>query len=158
MFYVMDILSLLDQIAAEQTDFRRKAVIKLIRDKQREYLSKCRQYSALYYTTRLTAAVCAVLLPFMVTAYPEIAAGLALAVASATAIDIVFNPKDRLALYSRATDILTISLFKSLGVYEQHKELLDTLVDTEAQAVGRLSALQEVFTEIRKIDAGAGRV
>ncbi len=103
----------------------------LIKGKQREYELKARLYCVLYYATRLLASQ-----PF--------ATGLAILIALATVFDTVFVPKDKWALYSKGTDMLTVARLKADGDYENYKEVLDVIVATEAATLQQLVGLREV--------------
>ena len=124
------------------------AAERLIDQKHDEYSRLIGWYRWLYFTTRLVAAICAVLLPFLINAYPEAATVLSVAIAICIAIDVVFNPKDLWAIYSKATDLLTIARLKELGEYEKSKEAIDVLLNTEAARLHRIKDIGEVLTAI----------
>ena len=104
----------------------------LINDKHKEYVTKAIFYSALYYTTRVVAGLSAALLPFIVGHSQLWATILAIVVAVVTVFDSVFAPKDRWALYSKATDLLALATIRAQGTYDKNKDAIDTILQTES--------------------------
>src|SRR3712207_5228758 len=80
--------------------------------KYREYARGATIHRVLYYALRLTAGLSAAVLPFVVSSYAGLATGLSVSIIIATTLDTVFNPKDHWALYSKATDLMTIAFLK----------------------------------------------
>jgi hypothetical protein len=121
---------------------------RLIEQKHAEYTRQTRWYRLLYFTTRLLTALCAVLLPFLITASPRIATVLSITVAVCIAIDVVFSPKDLWSTYSKATDLLTIARLKQRGEYDEYKDALNVLLDTEAARMQRVKDMSEVLSAL----------
>jgi len=121
---------------------------RLIEQKHAEYIRLTRRYQFLYFTTRCTAALCAVLLPFVIGAAPRVATGMSIAVAVCIAVDMVFSPKDLWVTYSKATDLLGIARLKQLGEYEKYKDALDVLMNTEAARLQRVKDIGEVLNAL----------
>lgn len=65
-----------------------------------------------------------------------------------TVLDTVPSPKDRWALFSRASDILALAQIKSKGDYEQHKEAIDAILSTENAALLQVIGLQELLDRV----------
>jgi hypothetical protein len=99
----------------------------------------------LYYITRLIAGFSAAALPFVVGQHHQLAIVLSGIIAALTVVDIVYNPKDRSAIYSKGADLIVVAIIQSGGNYERFKPLIDTLLNTDSpisQDVKDLQALQ----------------
>lgn len=125
-------------------------VVEILRLKHEEYTRSANTYFWMYYCTRLVAALGAGLIPFVVTSSPRIATTLSIIVVLATTIDLVFSPKDKLQLYSKAVDLLTIAGIKSSGKYELYKDALEILVTTNRESLERLSDLENVIKKVQE--------
>lgn len=123
----------------------------ILREKYQDYLRGSRWHKVLYYLTRLLAGLSAVLLPFVVGTMPIVATSLSAAVLFCIVVDMVFDPKTKWALYSRATDLLAIAELKRRGEYDKYKDALEVLLTTEQQ---KLSGLKELEDVLRKVEQG----
>ena len=130
------------------------AVREMIDSKHREYARKTTIFKRVYYLTRLMAGLSAGVLPFVVNANPSVATGLAVAIVVVTVLDIVFDPKSKWALYSKATDFLTVARLKLSGDYEKYKQVIDLLVETESKELELLVPLQRVIQDTQNAAAG----
>ena len=146
--------SAFDAVAAAAAPVETSVAQRLIDQKHAEYTRQTKRYQFLSFTPRCTAALCAVLLPFIIGVAPRVATGLSIAVAVCIAIDVVFNPKDLWATYSKATDLLAIARLKQLGEYEKYKDALDVLMNTEAARLQRIKDIGEVLTAIDRGQKG----
>lgn len=124
----------------------------LINSKHDEYNARCKKYRILYYVTRLAAGLGAALLPFFVSANPRVATGLSLLVLIAVVFDQVFNPKDKWALYSKATDLLMKARLRAQGQYEKHGESLKILEQIEDATLANLSSVEELLAKVRGLE------
>ena len=122
---------------------------RLIESKHNEYAKACKQYRVLYFATRLLAGLSAGLLPFVVSGSPSIATALSIAIVVATVVDMVYNPKDRWKLYSRAADLLTIERLRAAGEYDQQAPLLELLVATETAKLEQLVNIDDIIAKAR---------
>jgi Protein of unknown function (DUF4231) len=116
----------------------------LVQTKHDEYAKLCRRYRFLYYLLRLLAGLSAALLPFVVSSVPTIATALSIIIVITTVIDMIFNPRDRWKLYSRAADLLTIERLKRSGEYLGYESLLSLLTTTESAKLESLVTLEDV--------------
>jgi Protein of unknown function (DUF4231) len=130
------------------------AVEILVQKKHDEYSRGARLHCTLYYSLRVIAGLCAGLLPFVVASNPSLATGLSIAIVVATTFDLIFNPKDKWQLYSRATDFLTVEQIKREGHYAEYEGMIQILVNTESAKLERLMGMDEMLQKIRKPDAG----
>jgi hypothetical protein len=137
-----------DRTGLQQTPLNQAE--KLIRLKHAEYTRASAFYRVLYYAVRLIAGLCAGLLPFVVSTHVQIATGLSIAVVVATVLDMVFNPKDRWQLYSRATDLLTVEQLKRQGNFADYQSLIAVLVTTETAKLERLVNMDDLLNRIRQ--------
>src|SRR6266508_4411916 len=92
---------------------------KLIYDKHQEYARSARWNRRLYYTTRVVAGLCAGFLPFVVGSAPSVATLLSIVIVVVTVFDLVFSPKDKWQLFSRAADLLAIESLRKAGEYDE---------------------------------------
>jgi hypothetical protein len=122
----------------------------LVSQKHLEYGRAATRYRAVYYCSRIAAGLCAGLLPFVVSTQPNVATGLAIAVVAVTVLDLVFSPKDKWQLYSRATDLLAVEIMKQEGSYEQYRRMIDVIVKTETASLQRLISIDEIVSSIQK--------
>ncbi len=122
----------------------------LIYDKHTEYAKSAKVYRAMYYTARLVAGLSAGLLPFVVGTSVAVATGLSVAIVVVTVFDLVFAPKDKWKLYSRAADLLTMQRLKDAGEFEQCKEMLNLLVATENAKLEQLVNLDELLSKVNQ--------
>lgn len=125
----------------------------LVQHKNREYARASRVYRRLYYTLRVAAGLSAGLLPFVVATFPIAATTLSVIIVVATVLDMVFNPKDRWQLFSRASDALTLERFKHSGDDKGYETLLAFLVAMESAKLDNLVSLQDVMKKAK--DAGS---
>jgi hypothetical protein len=125
----------------------------LIEQKHSEYASAAKTYRAVYYATRLTAGLSAGLLPFVVSAHPQYALALSIAIVVCTVIDLVFGVRDKWQLMSRAADLLTIQRLKISGEYDKYKDVLEILVNTES---AKLAHLVDLDTLLKKAKDASG--
>lgn len=121
----------------------------LVAEKHREYHKKARRYAVLFYTTRLTAGFSAGLLPFVVRNSPNISTALAILIVLATVVDTVFAPKDRWALFSKATDLLALEQLRASGQTKEWEAAWRIIESTEASYLRQLTGLQELLERIR---------
>jgi hypothetical protein len=89
-------------------------------------------------------------LPFVISSVPPLATGLSIAVVIVTALDLVFNPKDKWQLYSRATDLLAVESLKREGSYTEYQNLIDVIVKTETAGLERLVSVDELVKSVQK--------
>ena len=130
-------------------------VARMIDDKHQEYVVGARRYQALYYATRLVSGLCAGLLPFALRDadprlpfYQSVPTLLSLAVVVATVFDLVFGPKDKWALYSKATDLMAIARIRAAGRYEEYAESLELILNTETALLQQVMNLGEMVGKI----------
>ena len=125
---------------------------KLIEEKHLEYVKKAKRYAMLYYSTRLLAGFSAAVLFFTVlsTETQTLIRLLSFVIVVITIFDLVFSPKDRWALYSKATDLLTIAKAKSLdeSEYDKYRDALDTLLNTESANLEQVINLNDLVSKI----------
>ena len=88
-------------------------------------------------------------MPFVVSAYPAIATSLSIAIVVATIFDMIFSPKDRWKLFSRAADLLTIERLRAAGQYEKWAGMLDLLVATETAKLEQLVNIDDIIAKAR---------
>jgi hypothetical protein len=105
----------------------------------------------MYYTTRLVVGLSAGLLPFTLSGPQEWPTALSLLIAVLTVVDSVFAPKDRLALFSKATDLMALATIKARGEYDKYKEVLDVLLQTENANLRQLQSLENMVASIEKL-------
>jgi hypothetical protein len=130
-----------------------KGVAWLVKGKHNKYAFAVRFYAFLYYLTRLAAGLSAGALPFTISQNPTAATVLSAVIVTTTVIDLVFNPRERWALYSKATDLLAIAQLKASGEYDTYKEFIDIIAATEREKLERLVNLNELVAS-----AGHSRV
>jgi len=132
---------------------------KLVEEKHLEYVEKAKRYAAFYYTTRLLAGLSAAILPFTVghTELQSVSTALSVIIVVVTVFDLVFSPKDRWALFSKATDILSVAKAKTLdeAEYLKYKDALDTLLNTESANLAQVINLNDL---VSKIETAHGQV
>jgi hypothetical protein len=91
------------------------------------------------------------LLPFVVGNDTKWATALSLTIVVMTVLDTVLSPKDKWALFSKASDYLTVGRLKVSGEYEKYKELIDILFETESKSLEQLVSLNKVIEEAQKV-------
>jgi hypothetical protein len=128
---------------------------KLIEEKHLDYLNKAKMYSVLYYVLRLTAGLSAALLPFFLGSQST-ATALSIIIIISTVLDILISPKDRWALYSKATDLLSIAKAKSVEEFDKFEELLTILAETESANLRQLINLDDLINRIEKAGSRQG--
>ena len=121
----------------------------LIRQKHEEYKAAAKIHRALYYSLRLIASLCAGLLPFVVGSHTFLATMLSVAIVVTTGIDMIFVPKDKWQLYSRATDLLTVEVMKRAGNFDQYQSAIDILVATETAALAGLVNMDDLVKKVQ---------
>lgn len=125
---------------------------KLVEEKHFEYVEKAKRYAVFYYTTRLLAGLSAAILPFTVghTNLQSVSTALSVIIVVVTVFDLVFAPKDRWALFSKATDLLSLAKAKALdeAEYTKYKEALDTLLNTESANLAQVINLNDLVSKI----------
>jgi len=126
----------------------------LVEEKHLEYLKKAGWYSRFYYATRLLAGLSAALLPFIVRTDPFWSTTLSVIIVVITVLDLVFSPKDRWALHSKATDLITLAKVKATGEYDKYQEVLNVITQTETANLQQLINLDDL---VSKIDAAHSR-
>jgi hypothetical protein len=122
---------------------------RLVVAKHNEYFRAAKRYRRLYYATRLCAGLSAGFLPFVVRSSPDTAIFLSILVVTATVIDSVFAPKDRWALYSKATDLLAVAQLKASGQHEKWEAALKAIEQTEAAALKQLGGIRDLIDQGR---------
>jgi len=128
-------------------------VAKLIENKHQEYRNKAIWHFYTYYALRIIAGLCAVMLLLeLMEANPRhgYLKWLSGAIAIVSVIELIFAPRDRYALYSKATDLLTIAKIKALpdDVYSKYQETLNLLLETESADLQRLISLNDLVSQI----------
>ena len=123
----------------------------LINSKHREYSPKATLFQWLYYSTRLITGLSAGILPFVIGNDTKWATVLSLTIVVMTVLDTVLSPKDKWALYSKASDYLTVGRLKIGGEYEKYKELIDIMFETESKSLDQLVSLNKVIEEAEKV-------
>jgi hypothetical protein len=108
-------------------------------------------HKALYYALRLVAGLSAALLPFVVAANHAVATMLSVFIVVATVIDMIFNPKDRWQLLSRAASLLTMERFKRTGENKDYESMLSILVATESSRLDHLVSIDELLSNVKKV-------
>lgn len=129
----------------------------LIRRTRTRYRYEAALNRRVYYATRLVAGFSAALLPFIVVQNwgHQYAIALSLLIVIATVIDQVFNPKDRWALLHRAISLITLARIKTEGDYENNKEAVDAIMNTEAAVLQQVTGLKEAVDQISQVARGA---
>ncbi len=128
----------------------------IMREKYKEYQRGSKRHKLLYYTFRLAAGLSAALLPFVIGHLPVVATVLSVVVVVCTVFDIVLDPKSKWALYSRATDLLSMAELKRRGEYDKYKDALEVLLATEHQALAGLKDLEDVLKKVERGDRNDG--
>jgi len=128
----------------------KRPVEALVRQKAGEYYTKARWYAAIYYITRVTVALSAATLPFIIPAFPRTATGISIVIALFTAIDIVLKPKELWALYSRASDLVTVALLKQSEGYEESRDAIEILLATEDARMKQVVDIDEITRVLRR--------
>lgn len=124
-------------------------VKKLVNSKQSEYSKKATLHKRLHYTSLTIGAVLGIATPFLISDFKNIAQFSSIAVVVLISFDQIFRPKEKWALYSKATDLLQLQLFKMSGAYESNKEVIETIINTEAQILSTVSDLKEVLQQVK---------
>lgn len=130
-------------------------VSRMVEEKHQEYLVKAKRYALAYYVTRLSAGLSAGLLPFTLqyvgptgSLLQRLPMALSIVIVVATVFDLVFGPKEKWILYSKATDLLAIAVLKAMGQYERYAESLDLILTTESAALQNIMNLNELVAKI----------
>ena len=131
-------------------------VVAILKRKHLDYARKAKLYSRVYYLTRLTVALSAGSLPFVVSHNTTISTALSIIIVFATIIDMVFNPKQRWELYSKTSDLLTVAELKAQGNYEKYKKALDVVVATERSLLEGLINLDDLVNRVQKASKDKG--
>lgn len=124
-------------------------VKKLVDIKQGEYSIKAVFYKRLHYVSLTLGAVLGIVTPFLIPNHPIFAQLSSIAVVAIISFDQIFRPKEKWALYSKATDLLQLQLFKMSGAYELNKEVIETIMNTEAQILSTVPDLNEVLQQVK---------
>lgn len=124
-------------------------VKKLVEIKQKEYADKAAKFKIAHYTSLSLGAALGIVTPFLIPGQPIIAQITSVAVVFIISFDQIFKPKDKWSLYSKATDLLQLQLFQKAGAYEQNKELIDTIINTESQILTTVPGLNEVLQQVK---------
>lgn len=124
-------------------------VKKLVNSKQSEYSKKAILHKRLHYVSLTTGAVLGIATPFLIPYDTIIAQLSSIAVVVLISFDQIFRPKEKWALYSKATDLLQLQLFKMSGAYESNKEVIETIINTEAQILSTVPDLKEVLQQVK---------
>lgn len=122
-------------------------MIKIIEEKQQEYITLAKRYRLFYYLTRLCVGLGAGLLPFTLQ-YPTAPKIISVVIVITTVLDAVFNPKNNWVLYSQATDLITLAMFKRLGHYDKFEEVISTVLETERAASQINTNLEDMLKKI----------
>ena len=122
----------------------------LVEKKHSEYLKKAKLFSISYYAIRLMAGLSAALLPFTIRTSVLWSTIFSVVTVMVTVLDLVFAPKDRWVLYSKATDLLAVAKIKARGDYEEHKEALEIITQTETANLQQLINLDDLVSKIDK--------
>lgn len=122
----------------------------LVVAKHNEYFRAAKAYRRLYYATRLGAGLSAGFLPFVVRGSPDTAIFLSILVVVATVVDSVFSPKDRWALYSKATDLLASEQLRASGHHEEWQAALRAIEQTESAALKQLGGIRDLIDQGRR--------
>jgi len=125
-------------------------VKKLVDLKQGEYSKKAVFYKRLHYVSLTIGAVLGIATPFLIPNYPIFAQLSSIAVVAIISFDQIYRPKEKWALYSKATDLLQLQLFKMSGAYESNKEVIETIMNTEAQILSTVPDLNEVLQQVKE--------
>jgi len=121
----------------------------LVHDKHCEYYRKAVFFSIFYYMSRLSVGISAVLLPFVLRTSQYWATVLSIIVLIMTVLDQVFAPKEKWVLYSKATDMFAVARFKAKGQYEENKDLVDLITQTETGKLQQLVGLSELIAKVK---------
>ena len=122
----------------------------LVDRKHREYVGKARLFAMLYYGSRLLAGLSAAMLPFVVNAQPAVATALAATIAVVTVVDLVFSPREKWTVFSKATDLIVLARLKASGEYDRHREAFQVILEAEAANLGQLKDLDELLRRINE--------
>lgn len=121
----------------------------LIRLKQTEYTKQAHIFRVFHYFLMVAAALLSITTPFLIPIQPVIAQITSVIVVLLLSIDQIFKPRERWALYSKATDLIQLQLFKVSGAYDANKEIIDTIITTESQILNTVPALNEVLQQVK---------
>lgn len=132
------------------------AVRRLVEIKQGEYANKASIFKLAHYSSLSLGAALGIVTPFLIPNYPVMAQVTSVAVVFVISFDQIFKPKEKWSLYSKATDLLQLQLFKKSGTYEQNKEIIDTIINTEAQILITVPGLNEVLQQVKYTPKGEG--
>ncbi|MDC8829386.1 hypothetical protein [Alteromonas gilva] len=124
-------------------------VKKLVDIKQSEYSKKAILHKRLHYLFLTLGATLGIATPFLIPNDPTIAQFSSIAVVAIISFDQIFRPKEKWSLYSKATDLLQLQLFKMSGAYESDKEVIETILNTEAQILNTVPDLHEVMQQVK---------
>ena len=105
----------------------------------------------MYYALRLTAGLSAGLLPFVVSTSPPVATALSIVIVIVTVLDMVYNPKQRWGLFSRASDLMTVERLRLTGEIEGYEALLSQVAATEAAKLDALVSNDEIVRRASEI-------
>jgi hypothetical protein len=117
--------------------------------KHKEYFRSAKRYRRLYYATRLCAGLSAGFLPFVVRSSPDTAIFLSFLIVIATVVDSVFSPKDRWAVFSKATDLLAAEQLRATGEHEKWQTALNTIERTESAVLKQLGGIRDFIDQGR---------
>src|SRR5690349_1082096 len=120
----------------------------LVRREYHECIRRAKFYRGLYYGTRSIAGLSSVMLPFTLPWSQPVSTGLAIAVALATAVDLIWTPKDNWEGNVTVEISALVSAAKQLGVYEQNKELLELIANSKRVSLKRLVEVKELLEQV----------
>lgn len=123
-------------------------VKQLVALKQGEYAKKARLFNIIHYTSLTLGAGLGIITPFIIPKLPDLAQLTSIAVVALISFDQIYKPKEKWALYSKATDLMQLQIFKKMGVYDKNKDLIDTILSTESQILSTIPGLNEVLKQV----------
>ncbi len=126
-----------------------QGVAKLVALKQAEYTNLAYRYKNIHYMLVMIGSVFGIITPFIIPYFPVLAQITSIIVVFVISLEHIFKPKEKWTLYSKATDLIQLQLFKITGAYKNNKELINTIINTEAQILDTVPDLNEVLKQVK---------
>lgn len=124
-------------------------VLKLTEIKHNEYTKKAKLFRNLHYFLLVAGAILSVATPFLIPINPVVAQITSIMVVISLSVDHIFKPKEKWTVYSKATDLIQLQLFKSSGAYTKNKKIIDTILETEARILETVPDLNDVLAQVK---------
>ena len=133
----------------EVPDSETSSLARAVADKQQTYFDRSERFKYFYYGTRIVAAFSTAIIPFTIGDSPTVATWLSVAVVLATATDLVFQPQSRWKQYSRASDLLFYLQAKKQPDFDEHRESIELIIDSEKKFLDGLVDLEALVMSLR---------